>query len=801
MIVCYKKESDDPNTTTDPMKNSATPELTTVLFRDPPVNKPENQVLGVMFESLVAYGDYFNWTVQNSSHWMYAGTGLSNGSTIPKLGGYEWDKIYNNGVSPAGMTVVSQTAINNSEGSFLHQAVIWQHPSCAWVFAASSNYWQYMLDGNWIWPVDTRVRRMTQNILARMISEPTCGSQATFTPVPNVTNTPTRTATATATRTATGTATRTSTVTPTATRTNTPTNVCALLTVTNTFLGDQTFSYTIQNGNATAGTITQADLVWRPNSPASMYPDTMSLSSAAQSFWVKPVAESPVTSGSYSITSSNSGWNSSFAGVPASGSTNWSVTFASGPIPLAPQYSIYDFKGTKINVQIGAQTCVLDPTAALPTVTATRTATAGASSTATRTPTSTNTAVGPTATWTATRTSTATSTATTSTGGQTFYRGINLGGPAIVVDGNNWQDNSGTTTNLTTNGAVVCNPWVPLTPTTDTNRATMISCSRQHWAHSVVMSSVPNGSYQVSLYVWLDWADPNPTAFSIQIEGATVVSNYVPGPAGKWDKLGPFNVTISDSTINITTSGGVANLSGIEVWSGSGGGTTATNTAVAASATATATMTRTSTPTNTPNVTATATRTPTRTNTPGGPTATATRTSTRTNTPLPASATPTRTPTSSGGVTFYRGINLGGAAIAVDGNNWEANTGTTTNLTTNGTAMCNQWVTLNPTTDANRTTMIQCSRQHWAHSMVMSNVPNGNYQISLYVWLDWADPNPTAYSIQIEGTTVVPSYVPGPAGKWSKLGPFNVTISDGTINITTSGGIANLSGLEVWRIG
>ncbi|MFN8419513.1 MAG: DUF6605 domain-containing protein [Anaerolineae bacterium] len=1105
VIVCYKKESDDPNTTTDPMKNSATPELTTVLFRDPPVNKPENQVLGVMFEHLVAYGDYFNWTVQNSSHWMYAGTGLSNGSTIPKLGGYEWDRIYNNGYTPAGVTIVSQTAVNNSEGNFLHQAVIWQHPSCAWVFAASSNYWQYMLDGNWIWPVDTRVRRMTQNILARMISEPTCGSQATFTPVPsntpgpsptpsrtftssptftasatftpsntptatytptpstsvfyravnlggaattidgnaweantgtttnlttngtascsswqgvtpttdanrtamiqcsrqhwahnivmsavpngqyeislyvwqdwadpnptaysiaiegttlvpsytpgpaagkwdkfgpftvtisdgtvNVTtsggpanlsglevwrvvaggSTPTATATATSTNTntatATATATRTNTATntpvpptatatntptntavpptatatntptntavpptatdtptntpvpptatatdtptntpvpPTATATNTPTNtavptetntptntptnVCSLIAVTNIFLGDQTFSFAIQNDNPQSGTVTQVDLAWRPNDSGSMYPDSMSLSSAAQSFWIKPVAEAPVTSGTYTITSANEGWSSADANLPANGSANWSVTFASGPIPMASEYSIYDFRGAKLHIQIGAQVCVLDPTAGLATVTPipsstptstntptntpvpptatetntpTETAvppTATSTSTATNTPvpptataTFTNTVVPPTATATSTATVTATST-NTSVPTLTFYRAVNLGGPALVIDGNNWEANSGTTTNLTTNGSVLCNPWVPVTPTTDTNRATMISCSRQHWAHNVVMSAVPNGQYQVSLYVWLDWADPNPATFSIQIEGTTVVSNYKPGPAaGKWDKLGPFNVTIADGTINVTTSGGIGNLSGLEVWSGTGGGGGATNTP-------TATRTNTAVP-------ATATATATRTNTPNGPTLTptnttvpptATRTNTPTNTPIP----PTATATLAGNLTFYRAVNLGGAAVTVDGNSWLANTGTTTNLTTNGSVLCNPWVPLTPSTDANRTTVINCSRQHWAHNIAMSAVTNGTYQISIYVWQDWSDPNPATYSIQIEGTTVA-TYTPGVAGKWDKLGPFNVTITDGTINVTTSGGIANLSGIEVWRV-
>ncbi|MFN8420056.1 MAG: DUF6605 domain-containing protein [Anaerolineae bacterium] len=221
VIVCYKKESDDPSTTTDPMYNSATPELTTVLFRDPPVNKPENQILGVMFNNLVGYGEYFPWTVQNASHWMYAGTGLNDGDTIDKLGGYEFDKTYNNGYTPPNVTVVSRTTVTISGYPFLHEAVIWQAASCAWVFDASVNYWQYMLTGNWIWPVDSRVQKMTQNILGRMIAEPTCTPEATFTPSPS--NTPTSTLTPTITLTPSQTFTPSNTVpasnTPTATAT------------------------------------------------------------------------------------------------------------------------------------------------------------------------------------------------------------------------------------------------------------------------------------------------------------------------------------------------------------------------------------------------------------------------------------------------------------------------------------------------------------------------------------------------------------------------------------------------------
>ncbi|MFN8420946.1 MAG: choice-of-anchor Q domain-containing protein [Anaerolineae bacterium] len=664
---------------------------------------------------------------------------------------------------------------------------------------------------------------------------------APATSTPTSTSTPTDLPTNTPTLTSTPTETVTSTATTTATFTNTPVDACPLLSVDAMFLGDQTLTFTIRNDNLLAATITQVDLVWRPNDPSTMYPERLTLSTSAQPFWIKPVADAPVTAGSYSITSSTPDWNTAEAVMLGNGTSNWTVTFVGGPIPLSSQYSIHDFRGTKLRVQVGAQTCVIDPTETLATVTPSSTPsnTVVPSATWTNTPTNTpvppsatwtntptntpvppsatwtntptNTPVPPSATWTNTPTNTpippsatATNTPTqtnTPAPTLTFYRSVNLGGAALTIDGNNWAANTGSTANLTTNGQVMCNQYQPLNPPTDANRTTMIRCSREHWAHNIVMSGVPNGTYQISIYAWLSWNDPNPAIVSVAIEGTTVVPSYVQGPsAGEWDKLGPFTVNITDGTINIATNGGIVDLSGIEVWTVSG--------APAASAT----PTRTNTPTNTPNIPSlTPTRTNTPTNTPNVPSLTPTRTLTPTNTPFVNSPTPTltrtatntpsRTPTpTASNLIFYRAVNLGGAAVVIDGNSWAANTGTTPNLTTNGTAMCNQYVPLIPTTDANRSTMIRCSRQHWGHNLVMSGVPNGTYQVSIYVWLDWADPNPEAFSLAIEGTTVVPSYLPGPVGKWDKLGPFTVNITDSTINVTTNGGLPNLSGIEVWRV-
>ena len=80
---------------------------------------------------------------------------------------------------------------------------------------------------------------------------------------------------------------------------------------------------------------------------------------------------------------------------------------------------------------------------------------------------------------------------------------------------------------------------------------------------SLAISGITSGTYSVYLYVW---EDNNAETFNINLEGRTVQANYNSGAAGHWDRLGPFTANITDGTINVGTSGGTANLSGIEIW-------------------------------------------------------------------------------------------------------------------------------------------------------------------------------------------------------------------------------------------
>ena len=102
VVVCYKYTDDDV-TTADPLASD--PNQVTVTWRDPTyVNKPENALLGVMYESNFAFGKGYDWVVQNATHPIYNGTGLHDGDHITGLIGYEYDKQlpYVAGQTPPG---------------------------------------------------------------------------------------------------------------------------------------------------------------------------------------------------------------------------------------------------------------------------------------------------------------------------------------------------------------------------------------------------------------------------------------------------------------------------------------------------------------------------------------------------------------------------------------------------------------------------------------------------------------------------------------------------------------------------
>ncbi|MCB2378025.1 Ig-like domain-containing protein, partial [Hymenobacter sp. BT635] len=405
------------------------------------------------------------------------------------------------------------------------------------------------------------------------------------------------------------------------------------------------------------------------------------------------------------------------------------------------------------------------------------------------------------------------STGGTGTATGTFYRALNIGGSATSIDGNSFEAGSGAA-NAQISGATFANQNVTLNPATDAARAQMIRSSVYGPNLSVQLTSVPSGAYNVYAYVW---EDDKAEVFNVAVNGTTAVSNYNSGSAGTWKKLGPYAANVTNGTISVTTSGGWANISGIEVWKQ--GTATPTNVAptVALSVSSNSVAVGTALTLNATAADADgsvakvefysgATKLGEDTSAPYSlsytPTAAATLTLAAraidnvgaATTSAAASVTVTA-PVVTTTRTFYRAININGGAMTLDGNSWQASSGAA-NISVGGSTFANQNVTLTPATDAARAQMIRSSVYGPNLSFQMTSVPSGSYEVFVYVW---EDDKAEVFNVAVNGTTAVSNYNSGSAGTWKKLGPYAANVTNGTISVTTSGGWANISGVEVWK--
>jgi len=162
VMVCYKDAALDP-------VHDAT---TTVKWRDPPVDRPEQPLVGLQYGDIIQLGiegTYADYVVENAGHWIYAGTGFGDGDVVPGIVGYETDFHDPSAPLPSSWTDLSSSPYVNFVGAPSHaNSAIYQAPSGAGVFAAGTIGWSLGLDdfGERAAP-DARLQRTTRNILDR----------------------------------------------------------------------------------------------------------------------------------------------------------------------------------------------------------------------------------------------------------------------------------------------------------------------------------------------------------------------------------------------------------------------------------------------------------------------------------------------------------------------------------------------------------------------------------------------------------------------------------------------------------
>jgi hypothetical protein len=102
--------------------------------------------------------------ISNAASWVCAGTGLTNGSVLPGMVGYEADHVFN--PAPAGISVIAHSPVR----TFGFSDMATYSAGKSTVFATGSMQWSFGLDDTDYRPrgrLNAAVQQMTRNVLAR----------------------------------------------------------------------------------------------------------------------------------------------------------------------------------------------------------------------------------------------------------------------------------------------------------------------------------------------------------------------------------------------------------------------------------------------------------------------------------------------------------------------------------------------------------------------------------------------------------------------------------------------------------
>lgn len=174
-IVAYKETA----LSSDPVLHDGNPSNdshATTLWRNVPVSRPEEAMIGVMYGDSQIDGDV---TVERTDHWAFAGTGLAPGDRLEGLLGYEVDRIHG-AASPPGLTRLAHSPYVTKKGVTGTSDMTIYETSRAIVFATGTIQWSWGLD-DWNSEshggsrVSAAAQQITRNVLDRMIAPATRG--------------------------------------------------------------------------------------------------------------------------------------------------------------------------------------------------------------------------------------------------------------------------------------------------------------------------------------------------------------------------------------------------------------------------------------------------------------------------------------------------------------------------------------------------------------------------------------------------------------------------------------------------
>ena len=170
IMVCYKKAKRDPVAA-----GGKDMSLATDKWRSDAVNRPEAQLIGVMYAGDPVDADI---VIKAPEHWVFADTGLESGAKLKGLLGYEVDCVPDLATSTAQILAESPwTALNDTSQQGVAHMSIYTAASGAMVFATGSIQWAWGLDDYNVPALRTSrlssaAQQITRNVFEQFLTVP-----------------------------------------------------------------------------------------------------------------------------------------------------------------------------------------------------------------------------------------------------------------------------------------------------------------------------------------------------------------------------------------------------------------------------------------------------------------------------------------------------------------------------------------------------------------------------------------------------------------------------------------------------
>ena len=128
--VCYKSATEDPMFHTNP-------ELVTVNWPQPPVSRPEAELIGSTYQDIEAQADM---VITDPTSWVFDGLDFGANAVLPNLVEGEFDRYVPGGGGPSNLDVIAHSIVPNRGGNY--SDVTWYTvPGGGGVFATGNASW------------------------------------------------------------------------------------------------------------------------------------------------------------------------------------------------------------------------------------------------------------------------------------------------------------------------------------------------------------------------------------------------------------------------------------------------------------------------------------------------------------------------------------------------------------------------------------------------------------------------------------------------------------------------------------